>query len=103
MSVKISINGIKEISDQEIYKRLISKFGKQQIIVAIEELSELQKELCKHLRHKTNKEAIVEEIVDVQIMLEQLIEYFNISELDLNAIKRWKLNRTTERLLYEEV
>lgn len=90
------------MSNNEIYYKLIEKYGNQQIIVSIEELAELQKELCKHLRDKTNKKAIIEEICDVQIMLEQLILYFDISPLDLDSVKRWKLERTKERMLTEE-
>ena len=94
--------GEKEANEKEIYHNLIKKYGKQQIIVAIEELSELQKELCKHLRDQTNEKAIIEEICDVQIMLEQIILYFGISALDLDTVKRWKLERTKDRLLAEE-
>ena len=43
------------------------------IHIFFEEMSELQKELCKHDRGKDNREAIAEEIADVQIMLEQMI------------------------------
>ncbi len=89
----------KEANEEEIYHNLIKKYGKQQIIVAIEELSELQKELCKHLRDETNQKAIIEEVCDVQIMLDQIILYFGISALDLDTVKRWKLERTKERLL----
>ncbi len=105
--------GVKEIAilkvrtnttelEKEIYTKLIKKYDKQQIIVAIEELSELQKELCKHLREQTNEKAIIEEICDVQIMLEQIILYFGISVLDLDTEKRFKLERTKERLLADE-
>lgn len=51
----------------------ISTYGSDmQLIVAIEELSELEKELCKFLRGKKNFAAAAEEYADVQIMLEQI-------------------------------
>ena len=43
-----------------------------QTIKAIEEMSELQKELCKHLAGKNNVSEIAEEIADVEIMLTQM-------------------------------
>lgn len=45
---------------------------RHQVIVAIEELSELQKELTKWLRSKGNTAGLMEEMADVSIMLNQL-------------------------------
>ena len=60
-------------SKYELYSKLILKYGKEmQIIVAIEELSELQKALTKSLRGKGKLCDIAEEITDVEIMCEQL-------------------------------
>lgn len=83
----------------EIYKSMIEKFGKEaQTIVAIEELSELQKVLCKHLRGQTNFENIVEEIADVKIMLEQLELIFDCDLLVIQEMAK-KLQRTEKRYL----
>jgi hypothetical protein len=70
-----------------IYDRIIANNGYVlQKIVAIEELSELQKELTKDLRGNANDEHIAEEMADVEIMLEQLkIMYDNDEE-----VKRYK-------------
>ena len=58
---------------EELLKANIRKNGKQmQMIVAVEELSELQKELTKNMRGKDNLDALAEEIVDVEIMIAQL-------------------------------
>ena len=58
----------------EIYREAVKQYGlKNQIVVAIEEMSELQKELCKRLRGDFDAGNIIEEIADVEIMLEQLI------------------------------
>lgn len=71
----------------------IETYGaKHQMIVAIEELSELQKELCKHLRFSGNRDNISEEIADVYIVLEQLILIFNNSE-DVERQVEFKLDR----------
>lgn len=82
-----------------IIKQLIEKYGDKQVIVAIEEMSELQKELCKSLRGKTNKEAIAEEIADVYIMLNQMQQYYGISDKEINLLIEYKFKRTKERLL----
>ena len=81
------------------YKRLIEKNGEKQLVVAIEELSELQKEICKYIRDgQIEKKHIVEEIADVLIMIDQLIVYFDISNSDVENEKKFKLERTRMRL-----
>ena len=61
----------------ELYDGLAEFYGvNNQIIIAVEELSELQKELCKALRGKKKLVAISEEMADVEIMLEQLKRIF---------------------------
>lgn len=83
----------------EIYRKLICKYGEKQIVVAIEELSELAKELCKALRGNENQENIIEEIADVEIMLVQMKMYFGITKSEIEEVKEKKLERTRERLL----
>lgn len=87
--------------NKDFYDKIIEHFGSNnQCIVAIEELSELQKEICKHLRDMGNVHNIAEEIADVSIMLEQLQRIFNCrSEVEL--LKEQKIQRTTERYLKE--
>ena len=51
-----------------------------QRLVAIEEMSELIKELVKEKRGADNLEHIIEEIADVEIMLAQLKMYYGIKE-----------------------
>lgn len=58
---------------QEVYRQARDVFGAQaQFVVALEELSEEQKEICKFLRGKGDPEHLTEEIADAQIMLEQV-------------------------------
>ena len=83
---------------KELYTQLLRLYGDKQIIIAIEELSELQKELCKFLRGKSNYDNMVEEIADVEIMIEQMKIYFNILNKDLERMKEHKIERTKERL-----
>lgn len=73
---------------KEIYRQAIGKWGKAaQVTMVFEEMSELQKELCKNLRGKENGIEIAEEIADVEIMLEQMKLLFDIEE----AVKRHKI------------
>ncbi len=59
--------------ESAILEGAIKKWGyRPQVIVAIEELSELQKELTKWLRGKGNRDGLMEEMADVSIMLNQL-------------------------------
>jgi len=75
---------------KEIYKKTIEKWGKTaQVLMAIEEMSELTKELLKDLRGKSC--SIQEEIVDVEIMLEQLKEIFGTEYIDI--FRKSKLQR----------
>lgn len=71
----------------KVCTQALNHFGKQsQIMVCMEEMSELQKELCKHFRGRNNFYDIAEEIADVQIMLEQMIILFNCRD----AVEQWK-------------
>ena len=64
-----------------VYADAAETFGiNMQIIVALEELSEVQKELCKALRGNLNVHHLAEEVADATIMLEQLRQMFNINE-----------------------
>lgn len=81
-----------------VYEKAIAKNGVLlQSIVAIEELSEAQKEICKLLREEGNLEHLAEEVADATIMLEQLRVMFNINE----AVGRYmdaKVQRLAEKV-----
>ena len=91
---------IKNIEDKMIldrknvvlYERLHERYKGEQLIVAIEEMSELQKELCKLLRNEIRSmDNIEEEIADVSIMLEQLMIIMGITPNTLAKIREKKL------------
>ena len=60
---------------------LIAYGEKNQCIVAIEELSECQKEICKVLRDDGNMDHLAEEIADATIVLEQIRMIFGLNDL----------------------
>lgn len=84
---------------KDFAKQMIEKFGDLQLVIACEELSELQKEICKHLRNKGDITHIKEEMADVQLMLDEMKVFFNISQDELYRIKRKKIIRTQKRCL----
>ena len=70
-----------------VYTNALIRFGKaNQLIVALEELSEVQKEICKVMRGQTSLDHLAEEIADATIMLEQVREIFSINDLVCEAM-----------------
>lgn len=51
-----------------------------QELMAIEEMSELTKEICKRRRGNDNREKIIDEIADVKIMITQLEHLLDMSK-----------------------
>ena len=76
---------------------LIAYGDRAQMIVALEELSECQKEICKILRGGENFSHLAEEIADATIMLEQVRNMFNINDLVCEHMDS-KILRLDERL-----
>ena len=65
----------------EVYAEARNTFGTGvQLIVALEELSEAQKEICKALRGECDMAHLAEEVADATIVLEQVRQFFNINE-----------------------
>ncbi len=87
----------------EIYQAALDTWGAEsQTVMVFEEMSELQKELCKNLRGRNNRDAIAEEIADVQIMLEQMILLHDCGT-EVQKWRKWKLKRLAVRLKKSEV
>ena len=87
----------KEIIDT--YKQAIETYGeKVQKLMAIEEMSELTKEICKDFRCKLDREHLIEEMADVLIMLDQMLILYKISGEEIISMCERKMNRLKERL-----
>lgn len=84
---------------KDFVKEIMAKYGKLQLVIAIEEMSELTKEISKDLRGKGKREHIIEEMADVQLILDELKEYYNISQEDIYKVKRKKVIRTKKLYL----
>jgi NTP pyrophosphatase (non-canonical NTP hydrolase) len=89
-----------EMSEEiEIMRAAIRKNGKaMQTVVAIEEMSELQKELTKYIRGKGNRENLIEEVADVLVMITQIQLMYALPDDEVERIMRLKLNRLKERM-----
>lgn len=88
----------KYINETEVLQRALDTYGSlPQIVMVFEEMSELQKELCKYLRGKCSPASIAEEIADVEIMLEQMKMLFCCTD-DVRNERRRKVERLKERL-----
>lgn len=91
-----------EKDGEEVYRLALDTWGADaQTLMAFEEMSELQKELCKHARGRDNREEISEEIADVLIMLDQMMVLHDCKQ----TVKEWKerkLKRLAYRLTREE-
>lgn len=89
----------------KIMERAIKTYGKAgQLTKAVEEMSELQKELCKAITEGTDANArsrINQEMADVEIMLEQLYMIFDNRNV-VNAWVKEKLLRLEARMNREE-
>ena len=89
------------LHDNVICQAALETFGKElQVTVAIEEMSELTKELCKNSRGQEDTTHIAEEIADVEIMLQQMKMLFDCVG-QVETFRRYKLERLAGRI--EEV
>jgi protein tyrosine phosphatase len=91
---------------KQFNETLINNYGDLQVVVMVEELSELQKELCKYLRNKQlnpnepyDTSHIKEEIADVQLCIGQARQFFNLDQSEIYEIKRKKMQRTLKRCI----
>lgn len=97
-----------EIKKTDVIRDAIATYGNAaQVDMAIEEMSELTKALCKERRtdrlgaslpeHKAALENVIEEIADVLIMAKQLLIIFDC-EAEVEREIEHKLNRLEKRL-----
>lgn len=86
---------------KDIYNKAKHVYGiDAQVTKAVEELAELQKELCKFILDDGNMKNIAEETADVKIMIDQIELMLEIKE-EVKAFKKVKINRLSDRLEIE--
>ena len=82
----------------QTYTNALTHFGKaNQLVVALEELSECQKEICKTMRGYSDLDHLAEEIADATIMLEQVRLIFDLNDLVCEKMDE-KMKRLDDRL-----
>ena len=90
---------------KEFVKEIIAKYGKLQLVIAIEEMSELTKELCKWYRkgnlHPELLDNLKEEITDVTVCLDQIKYIIHFLEDDLIQKYKYKVDRQLDRIANE--
>lgn len=95
--------------DARINQGTMDRYGIQnQSLVAMEELSELQKAISKLVRYpeertkpfdfKELRNNLIEEMADVLICMDQLKEYYNINHAEIQSIIASKQARQAKRL-----
>lgn len=84
----------KEIWCNEAVKQL----GYKSMVIAMEEMAELQQAVSKGLRGKVNMDNLHEEIADVEIILEWIKYCFNADEQKIKGWKQAKRKRIMDRL-----
>lgn len=86
-----------EVTDT--YKQAIETYGvRTQKLMAIEEMSELTKEICKDFRGKLDREHLIEEMADVTITIDQLMMMYKITFEEIQKVRERKFERLKERL-----
>ena len=82
-----------------VYNTALLIYGKSnQLVVALEELSEVQKEICKAMRGDTDLEHLAEEIADATIMLEQVRLLYGVNDLVCKKMDE-KIKRLVDRMM----
>ena len=82
-----------------VYGDAIAHYGREsQIMMAVEEMAELTKELAKAFRPAgTTREQLMDEIADVTIMMEQLRLVFDMNE-EVQGRIDYKVQRLAQRI-----
>lgn len=88
--------------DRSIFKRIIAKYGVEgQVLMIIEECSELILAISHYNRGRVKSDAVIEEIVDVTIMLEQARLIYDVNDVRFGEIYEKKIARI-EAMLKEK-
>ena len=87
-----------ELLMNDTLKAALNLYGPEaQTLMVFEEMSELQKELCKHARGADNRAHIAEDIADVLIMLDQMMILHDCESL-VTRFRELKIERLEQRI-----
>lgn len=102
-------NLIHHTFDKQIIEETLDRYGiERQSLVAMEELSEMQKAISKLVRNpeestkplefKGLRHNLIEEMADVLICMDQLIEFYKVKHYEIQDTIRAKHERQAKRL-----
>ena len=89
--------------NKDILKMIKDKGDQINKIISIEELSELQKEICKDLRGYERRNEIKEEMCDVYICLQMLKNIYKFNDEELEEEYNKKMKRNIDRIKEKEL
>lgn len=97
---ELSVERIKDCIEQSIAstKKDGQMTGAHNLIIAIEELSELQKEVCKYLRGKGDNISITEEVADSILTIFYIINICKVDKDNIYKICNVKLDRLMDMI-----
>ena len=73
---------------ERVIEEALNKYGRvPQLLIAVEELGEVQKEILKFIRGNDNLNDLEQELADLEIVLEYV---YRICKPDKSNIERWK-------------
>ena len=85
--------------NKEIVARSLERYGNGiQLVVCMEELSELTQAISKEIRGKDYRNNLVEKMADVIICLEILKQVFEITDEDIDSWIKYKQERNLFRI-----
>lgn len=85
--------------NKEIVSRSLNTYGNgMQLVVCMEELSELTQAISKEIRGKDSRNNVIEEIADVLICIEIIKQVFEITDEDIGSWIKYKQERNLFRI-----
>mgnify|MGYP001291729487 CR=1 FL=1 len=84
--------------EHNLLKQVFDTLQDKSMIIAMEELAELQQAISKGIRGKLDKDNLTEEIADVYIVLDWIKSYFSVDDEELAKWYKYKENRIVDRL-----
>jgi NTP pyrophosphatase (non-canonical NTP hydrolase) len=85
--------------NKEIVSRSLDAYGNGlQLVVCMEELSELTRAISKEIRGKGDRDNTIEEMADVLICIEIIKQVFGITDEDIDSWIKYKQERNLFRM-----
>lgn len=85
--------------NKEIVAKSLETYGNGiQLVVCMEELSELTQAISKEIRGKGNRDNIIEKMADALICIEILKQVFEITDEDIDSWIKYKQERNLFRM-----